>query len=105
MKVKWSALLAQPWVALATMLLAVGALAASWLSPTTQVTRPPSLTDALLAFPAVVLALAVIALYGPSTRNTIILVGLAFVPNYFRVTRALVLSARSDVYQTERYEQ
>ena len=56
------------------------------------------LTDALLAFPAVVLALAVIALYGPSTRNTIILVGLAFVPNYFRVTRALVLSARSDVY-------
>ena len=55
-------------------------------------------TDALLAFPAVVLALAVIALYGPSTRNTIILVGLAFVPNYFRVTRALVLAARSDVY-------
>jgi hypothetical protein len=49
MKVKWSALLAQPWVALATMLLAVGALAASWLSPITQVTRPPSLTDALLA--------------------------------------------------------
>jgi peptide/nickel transport system permease protein len=55
-------------------------------------------TDALLAFPAVVLALAVIALYGPSTRNTIILVGLAFVPNYFRVTRALVLAARSNVY-------
>jgi len=26
------------------------------------------------------------------------LVGLAFVPNYFRVTRALVLAARSDVY-------
>ena len=56
------------------------------------------LTDALLAFPAVVLALAVIALYGGSIRNTILLVGLAFVPGYFRVARALVLAARNDVY-------
>ena len=56
------------------------------------------ITDALLAFPAVVLALAVIALYGPSLRNTIILVGLAFVPSYFRITRSLVLAARNDVY-------
>jgi peptide/nickel transport system permease protein len=55
-------------------------------------------TDALLAFPAVVLALAVIALYGPSIRNTILLVGIAFVPGYFRVARALVLAARNDVY-------
>ena len=55
-------------------------------------------TDALLAFPAIILALAVIALYGPSLRNTVILVGVAFLPNYFRVTRALVLSARNDVY-------
>jgi peptide/nickel transport system permease protein len=45
-----------------------------------------------------VLALAVIALYGPSLRNTVILVGVALLPNYFRVTRALVLSARNDVY-------
>jgi peptide/nickel transport system permease protein len=89
--------IALPAVGIALMLGLLLGLVAGWFGRLVD-SALIVLTDALLAFPAVVLALAVIALYGPSTRNTIILVGLAFVPNYFRVTRALVLSARSDVY-------
>ena len=89
--------IALPAVGIALMLGLLLGLVAGWFGRLID-SALIVLTDALLAFPAVVLALAVIALYGPSTRNTIILVGLAFVPNYFRVTRALVLSARSDVY-------
>jgi peptide/nickel transport system permease protein len=89
--------IALPAVGIALILGLVLGLIAGWFGRTIDSALIIA-TDALLAFPAVVLALAVIALYGPSTRNTIILVGLAFVPNYFRVTRALVLAARSDVY-------
>ena len=89
--------IALPAVGIALVLGSVLGVIAGWFGRLLDSTLI-IVTDALLAFPAVVLALAVIALYGPSTRNTIILVGLAFVPNYFRVTRALVLAARSDVY-------
>ena len=89
--------IALPAVGIALVLGLVLGLVAGWFGRTVDSALIIA-TDALLAFPAIVLALAVIALYGPSTRNTILLVGLAFVPNYFRVTRALVLAARSDVY-------
>lgn len=56
------------------------------------------LLDAMKAFPAVVLALAVLALLGPSRINAIIVIGLAWIPNYARVTRAQVLTARQQLY-------
>ena len=52
--------------------------------------------DVLQAFPAVILALALLALLGPSLRNVIIVISIAFIPNYARVSRALVFSAKAN---------
>lgn len=54
--------------------------------------------DSLKAFPAVILALTILALLGPSLVNVIVVIGLAWIPNYARVTRAQVLSAKQNVY-------
>ncbi len=52
--------------------------------------------DSLQAFPAVILALTLIALVGPSLRNETLIIAVAFVPNYARVTRALVMAAKNN---------
>jgi len=54
--------------------------------------------DSVKAFPAVILALAILALLGPSLINEILVIGLAWIPGYARVTRAQVMSARHDLY-------
>ena len=56
------------------------------------------LIDSLSSFPAVVLALAILALLGPSLTNVIIVIGLTWIPGYARIARAQVLSARQNVY-------
>jgi peptide/nickel transport system permease protein len=50
--------------------------------------------DALGSVPAVILALAVIALLGPSVTNLVLVLAVAFAPGYARVIRALVLSTK-----------
>jgi peptide/nickel transport system permease protein len=50
--------------------------------------------DTLQAFPAVVLALALLAVLGPSLRNVIIVISVSFTPAYARVVRALVLAIK-----------
>jgi peptide/nickel transport system permease protein len=50
--------------------------------------------DTLQAFPAVILALALLSLLGPSLRNVVIVIAIAFTPNYARVTRALVYQTK-----------
>ena len=52
--------------------------------------------DTLQAFPAVILALALLALLGGSLRNVIIVIAIAFIPNYARVSRALVFAAKTN---------
>jgi peptide/nickel transport system permease protein len=54
--------------------------------------------DSLKAFPAVILALTILALLGPSLVNVIIVIGLAWIPGYARIARAQVLSAKQNVY-------
>ncbi len=56
------------------------------------------ITDTLQAFPAVVLALAILALLGPSLRNVIIVIAIGFAPGYVRVVRASVLAIKEDVF-------
>jgi peptide/nickel transport system permease protein len=56
------------------------------------------LIDSIKAFPAVVLALAILALLGPSLINEIIVIGLAWIPGYARVARAQVFSAKQNPY-------
>ncbi|MBV8716296.1 MAG: ABC transporter permease [Chloroflexi bacterium] len=56
------------------------------------------LIDALLAFPGVLLAIAVTSALGPSLRNAMIAVGIIQIPLYFRLTRGQVLQAREHEY-------
>ena len=53
------------------------------------------LIDALLAFPALVLAIAITAALGPQIQNAMIAIGIVAVPGYARLTRGQVLSVRS----------
>ncbi|MDR7481062.1 MAG: ABC transporter permease [Armatimonadota bacterium] len=54
--------------------------------------------DLLLAFPSVLLALAIIAILGPSIFNLMIAVGISATPAYARLVRGSVLSARENTY-------
>ncbi len=56
------------------------------------------LIDSFKAFPAMVLALAILALLGPSLINEILVIGLAWIPGYARVVRAQVFSAKENLY-------
>jgi len=50
--------------------------------------------DVLLAFPSILLAIAVVAALGPSLGNVMIAVGVRSVPSFARVSRSMVLSLK-----------
>ncbi len=52
------------------------------------------IVDLLLAFPGILLALAIIAILGGSLTNLMIAVGISAIPDYVRVTRGTVLSVK-----------
>lgn len=54
--------------------------------------------DSILAFPALVLAMAIVATLGNSTTNVMVAIGILFIPNTARVVRSAVLVARGEVY-------
>lgn len=54
--------------------------------------------DVLLAFPDILLALTVVAILGPGVMNTMIAVGVSFIPSFMRVTRSNVLQIREMEY-------
>ncbi|HEY3060502.1 MAG TPA: ABC transporter permease [Chloroflexota bacterium] len=56
--------------------------------------------DAMLAFPGILLAIAVTSALGPSLSNAMIAVGLIGIPLYFRLTRGQTLQAREQEYIT-----
>jgi peptide/nickel transport system permease protein len=56
--------------------------------------------DAQLAFPGILLAIAITSALGPSLRNAMIAVGILGIPTYFRLTRGQVLQAREQEYVT-----
>lgn len=55
-------------------------------------------TDTMLAFPGVLLALALVAVLGVGLKNTVISVGISMVPMYIRLVRGCALSVREQVY-------
>jgi len=55
-------------------------------------------TDSLLAFPGILLALALVAVLGVGLKNTIISVGISMVPIYIRLVRGCALSVREQTY-------
>ena len=56
------------------------------------------LLDVMLAFPGILLAMAIVAMLGPSLPNLMIAVGIGYVPGFARVTRGSVLAARKFDY-------
>jgi len=55
-------------------------------------------TDAVLAFPFLILAIAMAAALGPSLTNAMIAIGIATTPTFVRLTRAQVLAVASEEY-------
>ena len=50
--------------------------------------------DSLLAFPYIILAVALMAMVGPSLRNIILVIGITRTPRFARVTRGSVLALK-----------
>jgi peptide/nickel transport system permease protein len=56
------------------------------------------LMDVMLAFPEILLAIAIVAILGPSLNNTMVAIGLAVIPVYARTVRSSVLSVIGNDY-------
>ena len=54
--------------------------------------------DALLAFPALILAIAITSALGPHIQNAMIAIGIVAIPAYARLTRGQVLAVRAREY-------
>jgi peptide/nickel transport system permease protein len=56
------------------------------------------LADTFQSFPAIILALALLTVVGSSLRNLVIVIAVAFLPNYARTSRALVLTVKQNQF-------
>jgi peptide/nickel transport system permease protein len=56
------------------------------------------LMDIMLAFPSILLAIAIVAVTGPGIDNVMVAVSIVMVPQYARLVRASVLSIREMAY-------
>ncbi|QHA90421.1 nickel transporter permease [Bacillus sp. N1-1] len=54
--------------------------------------------DIMLAFPSILLAIAVVAVLGPSLRNALIAIAIINIPNFGRLVRSRVLSVKQEEY-------
>ena len=55
-------------------------------------------TEVFMAFPTIILAMAIAAALGPSVLNAVIAMVVVWWPNYARVVRSLVISVKSNEY-------
>ncbi len=58
------------------------------------------LMDIMLALPSILLALAIVAILGPSLRNAILAIAVVLLPHYVRLIRASVMSEKAKDYVT-----
>ncbi len=56
--------------------------------------------DILLAFPGILLAIAIVAILGPSLQNALYAIAIVNIPTYGRLVRARVLSLRQEEFIT-----
>ncbi|RHW41728.1 ABC transporter permease [Neobacillus notoginsengisoli] len=54
--------------------------------------------DILLAFPSILLAIAIVAILGPSLQNALIAIAIINIPNFGRLVRSKVLSVKQEEY-------
>lgn len=55
-------------------------------------------TEVFMAFPIIILAMAIAAALGPNVTNAVIAMSVVWWPNYARIVRSLVISVKSEVY-------
>lgn len=56
------------------------------------------IADILMTFPAVILAIAIIAARGPGLTNAMLALGIVYSPRLFRVVRSATLAVRQETY-------
>ncbi len=56
------------------------------------------LTDVILSFPAILLAIALLAFFGTGFQNLVLAIGIVYIGPFTRVVRASVLSLREELY-------
>ena len=56
------------------------------------------LMDILFSFPAILLAIAILAVLGPNVTNAMIAIGIVYTPIFARITRGSVLVVSEEVY-------
>jgi peptide/nickel transport system permease protein len=56
------------------------------------------LAEAIMTFPPLLLAIAIVAVRGPGLTNAMLAVGIVFAPRFARLTRGLVLAVREETY-------
>jgi peptide/nickel transport system permease protein len=54
--------------------------------------------DIMLAFPSILLAILMVAAFGPSLNNAMIAIGVVSIPIYARLTRSSTLSIKEELY-------
>lgn len=54
--------------------------------------------DIMLAFPSILLAIAIVAVLGPSLKNALIAIAVINIPNFGRLIRSRVLSVKQEEY-------
>ena len=54
--------------------------------------------DSIYSFPSLILAIAIAAVLGPSIGNIIAVIGIVYVPTYFRIVRGQTLSTKEQPY-------
>ena len=56
------------------------------------------INDAVMSFPALILAVVIVGLMGPSLTNAMTAIGIVYAPRIMRVVRGSTLSVREEVY-------
>jgi ABC-type dipeptide/oligopeptide/nickel transport system permease subunit len=76
-------------IVVGTLLGAVSGYAGGWLDNVIM-----RIMDVLLAFPSLLLAIAIVAVLGPGLINTLLAISIVSIPQYARIMRASVLSIK-----------
>jgi peptide/nickel transport system permease protein len=80
-------------IVIGTLLGAIAGYSGGWLDNVIM-----RVMDVLLAFPSLLLAIAIVTVLGPGLQNALLAIGIVSIPAYARVMRASVLSIREMDY-------
>lgn len=56
------------------------------------------INDTVMSFPPLLLAIAIVGVFGPNLRNAMLAVGIIFAPRFLRLTRAAVMAVREETF-------